>query len=66
MEYVSNKKLVDHVKLNDLNVQYLAANHCTGLDAICYFKHRFTQTFHPSPVGTHTRATITKQMFQNK
>ena len=39
-------------KLNDLNVQYLAANHCTGLDAICYFKHRFTQTFHPSPVGT--------------
>lgn len=38
--------------LKRMAVQYLAPNHCTGLDAVCYFKNRFPDTFHESKVGT--------------
>jgi 7,8-dihydropterin-6-yl-methyl-4-(beta-D-ribofuranosyl)aminobenzene 5'-phosphate synthase len=38
--------------LQHLSVQYLAPNHCTGLDAVCYFKSRFPDTFHESKTGT--------------
>jgi 7,8-dihydropterin-6-yl-methyl-4-(beta-D-ribofuranosyl)aminobenzene 5'-phosphate synthase len=38
--------------LQQLSVQYLAPNHCTGLDAVCYFKRRFPDTFHESKTGT--------------
>jgi len=38
--------------LQQLSVQYLAPNHCTGLDAICYFKSRFPDAFHESKTGT--------------
>lgn len=38
--------------LNRLGVRYLAANHCTGLDAVCHFKTRFPEVFHASTVGT--------------
>ena len=31
--------------------QGLAPNHCTGLDAVCYFKNRFPDVFHESGTG---------------
>jgi 7,8-dihydropterin-6-yl-methyl-4-(beta-D-ribofuranosyl)aminobenzene 5'-phosphate synthase len=39
-------------RLNDMAIVYLAPNHCTGLDAVCYFKARFPDAFHLSQVGT--------------
>lgn len=33
-------------------IGYLAPNHCTGLDAVCYFKGRFPEVFHESKAGT--------------
>jgi len=42
-------------RLNDLAVGYLAPNHCTGLETVCYMKSRFPGTFHQSQTGTiHT------------
>ena len=42
-------------RLNDLAVGYLAPNHCTGLEAVCYIKSRFPGAFHQSQTGTiHT------------
>ena len=38
--------------LKRMAVHYLAPNHCTGLDAVCYFKNRFPDNFHESKVGT--------------
>lgn len=38
--------------LEQLGIDYLAPNHCTGLDAVCYFKHRFPDAFHESKSGT--------------
>jgi len=38
--------------LQQLSVQYLAPNHCTGLDGVCYFKRRFPDAFHESKAGT--------------
>jgi 7,8-dihydropterin-6-yl-methyl-4-(beta-D-ribofuranosyl)aminobenzene 5'-phosphate synthase len=37
--------------LKRMAVRYLAPNHCTGLDAVCYFKNRFPDTFHEAKVG---------------
>ncbi|MEA3241940.1 MAG: MBL fold metallo-hydrolase [Pseudomonadota bacterium] len=37
--------------LSRMQVQYLAPNHCTGLEAVCYFKNRFPDAFHESRVG---------------
>ncbi len=42
-------------KLEQMNIDYLAPNHCTGLQAVCYFKHRFLQSFHESRVGDQHR-----------
>ena len=39
-------------RLNDMAIDYLSPNHCTGLDAVCYFKARFPDAFHLSQVGT--------------
>ena len=33
-------------------VRYLAPNHCTGLDAVCYFKSHIPDAFRESKVGT--------------
>jgi len=44
--------------LERIGVQYLAPNHCTGLDAVCYFKNRFPDTFYASMTGT-------KHLFEN-
>ncbi len=38
--------------LERLSIRYLAPNHCTGLDAVCYFKSRFSDAFHESKTGT--------------
>jgi 7,8-dihydropterin-6-yl-methyl-4-(beta-D-ribofuranosyl)aminobenzene 5'-phosphate synthase len=38
-------------KLQRMGIDYLAPNHCTGLEAVCYFKHRFPQSFQESRVG---------------
>jgi 7,8-dihydropterin-6-yl-methyl-4-(beta-D-ribofuranosyl)aminobenzene 5'-phosphate synthase len=38
--------------LEGMGIRYLAPNHCTGLDAVCYFKNRFPDSFHDSMVGT--------------
>jgi len=38
--------------LERMGVRYLAPNHCTGLDAVCYFKNRFPDTFYVSMAGT--------------
>ena len=38
-------------KLEQVNIACLAPNHCTGLEAVCYFKHRFPQAFQESKVG---------------
>ena len=38
--------------LERMDVRYLAPNHCTGLDAVCYFKNRFPDAFHVSMTGT--------------
>jgi 7,8-dihydropterin-6-yl-methyl-4-(beta-D-ribofuranosyl)aminobenzene 5'-phosphate synthase len=38
--------------LNRMTIRYLAPNHCTGLDAVCYFKNRFPDIFHKSQAGT--------------
>ena len=38
--------------LERMDVRYLAPNHCTGLDAVCYFKKRFPDAFHVSMTGT--------------
>jgi 7,8-dihydropterin-6-yl-methyl-4-(beta-D-ribofuranosyl)aminobenzene 5'-phosphate synthase len=38
--------------LERMAVRYLAPNHCTGLDAVCYFKKRFPGAFHVSMAGT--------------
>lgn len=38
--------------LERMTVRYLAPNHCTGLNAVCYFKSRFPDTFHQSMAGT--------------
>ncbi len=38
--------------LERMGVRYLAPNHCTGLDAVCYFKRRFPDAFHVSMAGT--------------
>jgi 7,8-dihydropterin-6-yl-methyl-4-(beta-D-ribofuranosyl)aminobenzene 5'-phosphate synthase len=38
--------------LERMGVRYLAPNHCTGLDAVCYFKDRFPDSFHESMTGT--------------
>lgn len=38
--------------LADLGVHHLAPNHCTGLDAVCYFKQRFPEIYCESHVGT--------------
>lgn len=38
--------------LERMDVRYLAPNHCTGLDAVCYFKSRFPDAFHESMTGT--------------
>jgi 7,8-dihydropterin-6-yl-methyl-4-(beta-D-ribofuranosyl)aminobenzene 5'-phosphate synthase len=41
--------------LAGIGVRYLAPNHCTGLDAVCYFKQRFPEIYRESQVGTrHT------------
>ena len=37
--------------LERMAVRYLAPNHCTGLDAVCYFKKRFPDAFHVSMAG---------------
>ena len=37
--------------LSRMQVQYLAPNHCTGLEAVCYFKNRFPDAFHESRAG---------------
>ena len=39
-------------RLNDMAIDYLSPNHCTGLDAVCYFKARFPDAFHLSQAGT--------------
>ncbi len=44
--------------LERMAVRYLAPNHCTGLDAVCYLKSRFPDTFHESMTGT-------KHLFSN-
>jgi 7,8-dihydropterin-6-yl-methyl-4-(beta-D-ribofuranosyl)aminobenzene 5'-phosphate synthase len=41
--------------LQSVGIQYLAPNHCTGLEAVCYFRNRFAEAFHQSPVGTTHR-----------
>lgn len=38
--------------LQQLSIHYLAPNHCTGLNAVCYFKSRFPDAFHESKTGT--------------
>jgi 7,8-dihydropterin-6-yl-methyl-4-(beta-D-ribofuranosyl)aminobenzene 5'-phosphate synthase len=38
--------------LADMRVHHLAPNHCTGLDAVCYFKQRFPGIYSESQVGT--------------
>lgn len=39
-------------KLNPMQIQYLAPNHCTGLEAVCYFKNRFPEAFQESKAGS--------------
>ena len=38
--------------LERLDIRYLAPNHCTGLDAVCYLKSRFPDASHVSMAGT--------------
>ncbi|WP_419623128.1 hypothetical protein [Thiolapillus sp.] len=38
--------------LQQFSIHYLAPNHCTGLNAVCYFKSRFPDAFHKSKTGT--------------
>jgi 7,8-dihydropterin-6-yl-methyl-4-(beta-D-ribofuranosyl)aminobenzene 5'-phosphate synthase len=38
--------------LEHMGIRYLAPNHCTGLDAVCYFKNRFPDSFHDSMTGS--------------
>ena len=38
--------------LEQFSIPYLAANHCTGLNAICDFKKRLPDTVHASNVGS--------------
>ena len=38
--------------LETLNVQLLAPNHCTGLNAQCYLRQRFPDRFAEAPAGT--------------
>jgi 7,8-dihydropterin-6-yl-methyl-4-(beta-D-ribofuranosyl)aminobenzene 5'-phosphate synthase len=42
-------------RLEQMGIDYLAPNHCTGLEAVCYFKRRFPQVFHESKVGDRHR-----------
>lgn len=42
-------------RLEQLDIDYLAPNHCTGLEAVCYFKRRFPQAFRESKVGERHR-----------
>jgi len=35
-----------------LAITYLSPNHCTGLDAVCYLRNRFSDEFHESKLGT--------------
>ncbi len=37
--------------LHRLAIDYLAPNHCTGINAICYFKHYFSDNIHLSSTG---------------
>jgi 7,8-dihydropterin-6-yl-methyl-4-(beta-D-ribofuranosyl)aminobenzene 5'-phosphate synthase len=37
--------------LEHFSIPYLAPNHCTGLNAICDFKHRLPDSVHASNVG---------------
>ncbi len=39
-------------QLHEMAIDYLAPNHCTGLDAVCTFKNRFPDVFHLSQAGT--------------
>jgi 7,8-dihydropterin-6-yl-methyl-4-(beta-D-ribofuranosyl)aminobenzene 5'-phosphate synthase len=39
-------------------IDYLAPNHCTGLDAVCTFKNQFPDAFHLSQAGTIHRFSI--------
>ncbi len=38
--------------LDHLSIPYLAPNHCTGVNAICYFKNRLPDSVHASHVGS--------------
>lgn len=38
--------------LDHLSIPYLAPNHCTGVNAICYYQNRFTGCVHASHVGS--------------
>lgn len=38
--------------LERFSIPYLAPNHCTGMNAICYFQNRFPGSFHESRVGS--------------
>ncbi len=38
--------------LERMGIRYLAPNHCTGLEAVCYLKSRFPDAFHDSMTGT--------------
>lgn len=38
--------------LDHLSIPYLAPNHCTGVNAICYFQNRFAGCVHASHVGS--------------
>jgi len=38
--------------LQRFSIPYLAANHCTGLDAICNFKNHFPDSVHASNAGS--------------
>lgn len=42
-------------KLKQVQIQYLAPNHCTSLEAVCYFKNRFPEVFHESKAGSRHR-----------
>jgi 7,8-dihydropterin-6-yl-methyl-4-(beta-D-ribofuranosyl)aminobenzene 5'-phosphate synthase len=38
--------------LDHLSIPYLAPNHCTGVNAICYYQNRFAGCVHASHVGS--------------
>ncbi|HHH38276.1 MAG TPA: MBL fold metallo-hydrolase [Sedimenticola sp.] len=42
-------------RLQQLAPAFLAANHCTGLEAVCTFRQRFPGSFHSSVTGSRHR-----------